>query len=119
MQFIDTTGFTTSSLSNVVNNLVNRIHKIKYKYRQDDKKHEAFRIRNEYCDCFLEYTNLKDDLIEYKYSFCKKNHLRKFDENLRKRLFNTYKYSNHDINKFILLLQKGVYPCENLDVWEN
>ena len=119
MQFIDTTGFLTSSLSNLVNNLVDRIHKIKYKYRQDDKKHEAWRIRNEYCDCFLEYTNLKDDLIAYKYSFCKKNHLRKFDENLRKRLFNTYKYSNHDINKFILLLRKGVYPCENLDFWEN
>ena len=31
----------------------------------------------------------------------------------------TYKFSNHDINKFILLLQKGVYPYEYMDDWEN
>ena len=24
------------------------------------------RIKYKYCDCFLEYTNFKDDLIEYK-----------------------------------------------------
>ena len=32
--------------------------------------------------------------------------------------FNTYKFSNHDINKFILLLQKGVYSYEYMDDWE-
>ena len=26
--------------------------------------------------------------------------------------------SNHDINKFILLLQKGVYPHEHMDDWK-
>ena len=26
--------------------------------------------------------------------------------------------SNHDINKFILLLQKGVYPHEYMDDWK-
>ena len=29
-----------------------------------------------------------------------------------------YKFSNHDINKFILLLQKGVDQQEYMDDWE-
>ena len=30
-----------------------------------------------------------------------------------------YKFSNPDNNKFILLLQKDVYPYEYMDNWEN
>ena len=37
---------------------------------------------------------------------------KKFDENLIKRFSYTYKIFNHDINKVISLLRKGVYPCE-------
>ena len=29
-----------------------------------------------------------------------------------------YKFSNHNIKKFILLLQKSVYPYEHMDDWE-
>ena len=32
---------------------------------------------------------------------------------------NAYKFSNNDINKFIFLLSKGVYPYEYIDEWEN
>ena len=46
---------------------------------------------------------------------CNRNCQIKFDEKLKERFFNTYKISNHDNNKFILLLQKGVYPCEYMD----
>ena len=34
------------------------------------------------------------------------------------KIFNTYKFSNHNNNKFILLFQKSVYPYEYMDYWE-
>ena len=37
---------------------------------------------------------------------------KKLDENLKKQYFNTYKFCNHDINEFISLLRKDVYPYE-------
>ena len=46
---------------------------------------------------------------------CNKNYWKKFHEDLKKRLANTYKYFNHETNKFVLLLQKGVYPYEYMD----
>ena len=39
----------------------------------------------------------------------------KFDEELKQQFFNTQKFSNHRNNKFILLLQNGVYPNEYMD----
>ena len=38
-----------------------------------------------------------------------------FDEKSKERFFNTYKFSNHGDNSFILLLRKGVYPYEYMD----
>ena len=56
----------SSSLSNLINNLAERIYKIKSKYGYDNKKRETCGIKIKYCRCFLEYLNFKDDLIEYK-----------------------------------------------------
>ena len=64
LKFTDSTRFMTSSLSNLVNNLSEETHRIKCKYRHDEKKWEAYGIKYKYCDCFLKYTNFKDDLIE-------------------------------------------------------
>ena len=36
-----------------------------------------------------------------------------------KEIKNTFKYFNNEMNKFILLLIKGVYPNEYKDDWEN
>ena len=93
-----------SSLSNIVNNLSEGIHIIKCKYKKDDEKCETNGIKYKYCDCFLQYTNFKDDLIQYKYLCCNKNYQHKFDAKLKERFFNTYKFSNHKNNKFVLLL---------------
>ena len=80
--------------SNLVDNLAEGIHKIKCKD----------------CDCFLEYGSLKDNLIKYRCLSCNKDYSNKLDEKLKKRFKNTFKFSNNDINKFVLLLGKGVYP---------
>ena len=68
-----------SSLSNLVNNLSEGIHKIKCKYGHDDKKCETYRIKCMYCNCFLDFTHLKDNLIEYKCLCCNKHYQQKFD----------------------------------------
>ena len=66
LKFIDSARFMASSLSNLVNSLSERLNRIKCNLRQYDRKCETWRIKYKYCDCFLEYTNFKDDLIEYK-----------------------------------------------------
>ena len=87
-----------TSLSNLVNNLTEGIHKIKYKS----------------CDCFLGYESDRDNLIKHKCLYFVKDYSNKIDEELKRQFKNTFKSSNNDINKFILLLRKGVY----IDDWE-
>ena len=72
-------------------------------------------MKYKYCDCFLKYTSIKDDLIAYKCLSCNKSYRQKFVEKLKENFFNTYKFSNYDDNKFILLLQNGIYPYEYMD----
>ena len=40
------------------------------------------------------------------------------DEKLKEKFLNTYKYSIHDKNTFIWLLQKSAYPYNYMDDWE-
>ena len=51
-------------MADLLNNLPEGIQKIKCKFRHSDDKCETCGIKYNYCDCFLEYTNLKVDLIE-------------------------------------------------------
>ena len=62
--------------------------------------------------------NFKNGLREYKCSCCDNNYQEKFDEKLKERFFNTYKFPNHDNNKFVLLLQKDIYFSEYMNDWE-
>ena len=80
------------SLLDLVDDLIEGIHKC------------------EECDCFLNNESVKDNLIKHKCLSCNKDYSNKLDEKLKKRLKNTFKFSDNDINKFILLLRKGVYP---------
>ena len=103
-QFIDWARFMGSSLSNLVNNLPEKIYRIKCKYGHDNKKRETCGIKYKYYNCFLESIILKDGLKGYKCLCCNKNYQHKFDKNLKEQLFNTFKISNYDSNKFIFLL---------------
>ena len=60
-------------------------------------------------------TIMKNVKLVDKCFYCNKNYQNKFYEKLKERFFNTYKFSHHDKNKFILLLEKGVYLCEYMD----
>ena len=91
-----------TSLSNLVDNLTEGIHKVISKD----------------CDCFLECENVKENSIKYIRGSCNNDYSNKIDEKLKKRFKGTFKFSNNYINKFILLLRKGVYPYENMDDWE-
>ena len=78
----------TSSLSNVVNNLSEGIHRIICKFGHDDKNCETCGTKYKYCNCFLEYMNFKDNLVGNKCLCFNKNYQHKFDEKLKERFFN-------------------------------
>ena len=84
----------------------------------DNLTEEILKIKCKDCYCFLEYDSVKDNLIKYKCLFCNKDYSKTIDAQLKTRFTNTFKFSNNDINKFILLLGKSVYPYEYMDEWE-
>ena len=50
--------------------------------------------------------------------WCKKNYKKVLNKELINRFANTYEFRNGDINKFVLLLRKGVYPYYYMDSWK-
>ena len=93
-----------SSLSSLVNNLAEGISEIKCNYGNYNKKCETCEIKYKECECCLEYTNFKDKLMVYKCLSCNRKYQKRFVENLKEQFANACNTSNHNVNKFILLL---------------
>ena len=62
--------------------------------------------------------SVKDNQLIFQCLECKKNYQKDFNKKLIKRFENKYQFCNGDINNFVLLLGKNIYPHEYIDSWE-
>ena len=103
IKFIDNFRFMATSLSNLVDNLTEGIH------------------NNKCLDCnsCLDYIRItKNEKLFLKCFNCDIYYKKKFNKDLIKKFKNTYSFCNNDLNKFILLLRKGVYSYEHMNSCE-
>ena len=71
------------------------------------------------CESNLDYIKIKKNgKLILKCFNCSIYYKKKFNKDLMKKLKNTDSFCNSDLNKFILLLRKVVYPFEYMDSWE-
>ena len=104
IKFIDSYRFMSPSLSKLVDNLSEGIHNNKCLD----------------CNCCLDYFRIttarasslehKNEKLLLKCFNCNNYYKKKFNKELIKKFKNMYSFCNNDLNKFILLLRKGVYP---------
>ena len=102
IKFIDSFRFMATSLSKLVDNLTDNIH--------NDK---CIKCKSNLC--FVRAINEK---LIFKCIDCEKEYEKEFNKELLERFANTYKFCDNDLDKFIMLLRKGVYPYEYIDEWD-
>ena len=101
IKFIDSARFMATSLSNLIDNLVEWSHKIKHKD----------------CDCFLEYENVKDNSINYKCPSFNKGYSKKLHEEFSKINSRTHL-------SFLIIISINLFCCWKkvftlMSIWMN
>ena len=102
IKFVDSFRFMTTSLSKLVDNLTEGIH--------NDK---CIKCKSNLC-----YMKVMDKKLIFRCFDCKKNYEKEINKELVERFSNTYEFCDKDLNKFVMLLRKGVYPYEYMDGWD-
>ena len=102
IKFIDSFRFMATSLSKLVDNLTDNIH--------NDK---CIKCKSNLC-----FVRAKDEKLIFKCIDCEKEYEKEFNKELIERFANTYKFCDNDLDNFIMLLRKGVYPYEYIDEWD-
>ena len=97
-----------ASLSELVDNLSNGLH-------NNDDDNDNNKCKN--CKSGRYYMMAKDDILIFRCFKCKKNYEIDFDKELINKFSSVYGFCKGDINKFVLLLRKGVYPYEYMVSW--
>ena len=102
IKFIDIFRFMATSLSKLVDNLTEDIH--------GDKCVD--------CKSDLSHMKVIDEALIFRCFNCKTNYEKEINKELIERFASTYKFCNNDLNKFVMLLRKSVYPYEYMDGWD-
>ena len=103
IKFIDSCRFMPSKLSDLVDNLSEINNK-------DCKT--CIERKNIKSEC--EFIGLKNNRLNYRCKECNGTSTTSINE-LIEKFPNTYQFCNGDLNKFVLMLRKGVYPYEYMD----
>ena len=99
IKFIDSFRFMATSLSKLVDNLTENIH-----------SDNCVKCKSNLC-----FVNAMNEMLIFECVDCKKEYKKELNKKLIERFSNVYEFCDYDINKFMVLLRKGVYPYEYMD----
>ena len=102
IKFIDSFRFMVRSLPKLVDNLTENIH--------NDK---CVKCKSNLC-----FVNAVNDILTFECIDCGKEYKKGLNKKLIERFSNVYQFCIYDMNKFMVLLRKGVYPYEYMDDWD-